>query len=565
MLNEIVCLYLPHRTPCPAPTRKEDCTMTDYGHDLLFGTFLTPTAAQPQAAVALAQLSEQAGLDLATFQDHPYQPAFLDSWTLLSYVAARTERIRLSLNVANLPLRQPAVLARSAASLDLLTGGRIELGLGSGAFWEAIEAMGAERLTPGQGVQALAEAIEIIRGIWAVGERGGLRVAGDFHHVNGAKRGPAPAHGIDIWLGAYKPKMLALTGRTADGWLPSLGYLKPGDLTRGNAAIDASAEAAGRTPAAVRRMLNISGAFSARSAGLLQGPVSQWVDELTELVLTEGMSAFILGSDDPSDIQRFGQEVAPAVREAVTAARAAAEQERTSSASHAPAPVTEASAVTPSESTASIAPAAPSQPSRLGLSPTPDDGRRLSNQRPFDEATRPHYDPPAADAAYTDQGRAVGQHLIDVHDSLRAELDTLLDVVGQVVAGVRSVGSARSEINKMTMRQNNWTLGAYCAAYCTTVTGHHSLEDASIFPHLASSDEALEPVIDRLTAEHHTIHEVLEGVDKALIALAADPTRIDEVQEAVHVLADTLLSHLSYEEIELVEPLARLGFYPGQV
>ena len=117
----------------------------------------------------------------------------------------------------------------------------------------------------------------------------------------------------------------------------------------------------------------------------------------------------------------------------------------------------------------------------------------------------------------------------------------------------------------MTMRQNNWTLGAYCAAYCTTVTGHHSLEDASIFPHLATSDEALEPVIDRLTAEHHTIHEVLEGVDKALVALAADPSRIDDVQEAVHVLADTLLSHLSYEEIELVEPLARLGFYPGQV
>ena len=137
--------------------------MTDYGHDLLFGTFLTPAAAQPQAAVALTQLSEQAGLDLATFQDHPYQPGFLDSWTLLSYVAARTEQIRLSLNVVNLPLRQPAVLARSAASLDLLTGGRIELGLGSGAFWEAIEAMGAPRLTPGQGVQALTEAIEIDR------------------------------------------------------------------------------------------------------------------------------------------------------------------------------------------------------------------------------------------------------------------------------------------------------------------------------------------------------------------------------------------------------------------
>lgn len=554
--------------------------MTDYGHDLLFGTFLTPAAAQPQAAVALAQVSEQAGLDLATFQDHPYQPAFLDSWTLLSYVAASTERIRLSLNVANLPLRQPAVLARSAASLDLLTGGRVELGLGSGAFWDAIEAMGAARLTPGQGVQALTEAITIIRGIWAVDDRSALRVAGDFHRVDGAKRGPAPAHDIGIWLGAYKPRMLALTGRTADGWLPSMGYLKPGDLTRGNAAIDAAATDAGRSPAAVRRLLNINGSFAARSGGPLQGPVSQWVDELTAMVLTEGMSAFILGTDDPADIQRFGEEVAPAVREAVATEREAALQRAAAPSTidvadaAADAPAGEPHAVTssPIDGTSGAASAASASPaaaaaaaSRLGLSPTPDDGRRLSSQRPFDEATRPHYTPPTPDVTYTDQGRAVGQHLIDVHDALRAELDTLLDVVGQVVAGVRSVGSARSEINKMTMRQNSWTLGAYCAAYCTTVTGHHSLEDTAIFPHLASSDEALEPVIDRLTAEHHTIHEVLEGVDKALIALAADPSRIDEVQEAVHVLADTLLSHLSYEEIELVEPLARLGFYPGQV
>ena len=123
--------------------------MSDYGHDLLFGTFITPTAQQPQQAVRLAQLSEQAGLDLATFQDHPYQPAFLDTWTLMSYAAARTERIHLSANVVNLPLRPPAVLARAAASLDLLSGGRLELALGAGAFWDAIEAMGGERWARG--------------------------------------------------------------------------------------------------------------------------------------------------------------------------------------------------------------------------------------------------------------------------------------------------------------------------------------------------------------------------------------------------------------------------------
>ena len=145
--------------------------LTDYGHELRFGTFLTPSNQNPERVVGLTQLTEQSGLDLATFQDHPYQSAFFDTWTLLSYLAARTERITLAGNVLNLPLRQPAVLARSVASLDLLSGGRIELGLGAGAFWDAIEAMGGRRLTPGQSVQALTEAIEIIRGIWNTEER----------------------------------------------------------------------------------------------------------------------------------------------------------------------------------------------------------------------------------------------------------------------------------------------------------------------------------------------------------------------------------------------------------
>src|SRR5712672_2690466 len=149
--------------------------MTDYGHDLVFGTFLSPQTADPHAPVELARLSEQAGLDLVTFQDHPYQPAFHDTWTLLSYVASRTKQIHVSGNVLNLPLRPPAVIARSAASLDLLSGGRFELGIGAGGFWDAIEAMGGRRLTPGQSVDALAEAIGIIRQVWDTGTAGGIR------------------------------------------------------------------------------------------------------------------------------------------------------------------------------------------------------------------------------------------------------------------------------------------------------------------------------------------------------------------------------------------------------
>jgi len=177
----------------------------DYGHELQFGTFVTPTNRPAETPVRLAVLSEQLGFDLVTFQDHPYQPAFLDTWTLLSWVAAKTERIHVSANVLNLPLRPPAVLARAAASLDLLSGGRFELGLGAGGFWDAIEAMGGRHLTPGQGVSALGEAMDIIRGVWKAGERTPLRVAGEFYQVDGAKRGPLPAHEIPIWLGVKRP------------------------------------------------------------------------------------------------------------------------------------------------------------------------------------------------------------------------------------------------------------------------------------------------------------------------------------------------------------------------
>ncbi len=246
--------------------------MPDYRHELEFGTFINPSNDPATSPVHLAQLSEQLNYDLVTFQDHPYQPAFLDTWTLLTWVAAQTNRIRVSGNVLNVPLRQPAVLARAAASLDLLSAGRFELALGAGGFWDAIAAMGGRRLEPGQAVQALEEAIDIIKGIWDSDNRTPLRVDGEFHHVHGAKRGPAPEHDIGIWIGAYKPRMQRLVGRKADGWLPSLGYLKPGALTAGNAVIDEAAVAAGRAPMDIRRILNVMGQFGSRTTGPLQGP-----------------------------------------------------------------------------------------------------------------------------------------------------------------------------------------------------------------------------------------------------------------------------------------------------
>ncbi|MET0735746.1 MAG: LLM class flavin-dependent oxidoreductase [Microbacterium sp.] len=285
----------------------------DYGHPLEFGAFITPTAANPEAPVLLSQVAEAAGLDLVTFQDHPYQPAFLDTWTLMTFVAARTDSIRIAPNVLNVPLRPPAVIARSAASLDLLSGGRFDLALGAGGFWDAIEAMGGTRLTPGQAVTALDEAIDVIRELWDTSEKRGVFTDGTHHRVHGAKRGPRPAHDVPIWIGAYKPRMLSLTGRKGDGWLPSLGYMKPGDLGRGNAAIDEAASSVGRDPREIRRLLNV---------GVLAADPDEFAERLATLALEDGIGTFILAGDDPGLLRTFGEDIAPVVRESVARERA---------------------------------------------------------------------------------------------------------------------------------------------------------------------------------------------------------------------------------------------------
>lgn len=277
--------------------------MPDYGHPLQFGSFITPVNQPAARAVGLSQLSEELSLDLVTFQDHPYQAALHDTWTLLSWVAAKTTRIQVAGNVLNLPLREPAVLARSVASLDLLSGGRVSLGLGAGWAWDAIEAMGGRRLSIGDGVTALGEAMDVIRGIWDIADRTPLRVAGTRYTLEGAQRGPAPAHQVPIWVGAYKPRMQRLTGRKADGWVVGLPALQPGDLTRGNSVIDHAAVAAGREPGDITRLLNVT--------------ANETAAELARLAVQDGVSVFILLSDDPAALRHFADRTAPEIRERV--------------------------------------------------------------------------------------------------------------------------------------------------------------------------------------------------------------------------------------------------------
>lgn len=180
---------------------------------------------------------------------------------------------------------------------------------------------------------------------------------------------------------------------------------------------------------------------------------------------------------------------------------------------------------------------------------------------PTDDATRPTAPelPPGAGVA------AIGQHLIDVHDHYRRELAQIRDVLRQVAAGVAHVGAVRGELATMTLRANAWTLGGLCQGQCRILAQHHSMEGDAIFPHLREQHGGLGDVLDRLDAEHRAIHVLLDGIDTALVALATDPADLEPITAAVDLLTDTLLSHFDYEERQLVGPLARFGFFPGQI
>ena len=287
---------------------------------VVFGANMDPVWHPAAEPVRRARDAERLGLDLVTLQDHLYQPRFYDAWTLLTYIAAQTEKITVVPTVATLPLRPPAVLAKAAASLDLLTGGRVQLGLGSGAFWDAITAMGGPRRTAREAADALSEAIDIIRAMWS-GQRS-VRVSGNYYTLSGTHPGPQPSPGLGIWLGAYGPRMLDLTGAKANGWLPSHAYLGLDRLRAASSRVDDAARAAGRDPAQLRKLYNIAGFIGTESREPFAGSVGQWTEQLISVVIDYGMNGFAYWPVDDHDTQiaRFAQEVVPAVREALVTA-----------------------------------------------------------------------------------------------------------------------------------------------------------------------------------------------------------------------------------------------------
>jgi alkanesulfonate monooxygenase SsuD/methylene tetrahydromethanopterin reductase-like flavin-dependent oxidoreductase (luciferase family) len=289
---------------------------------LRFGLSVVPYAADYEGILERVRIAEERGLDLVGIQDHPYQRRYLDTYSLIADLLARTERLRFFPDVTSLAMRDPPMIAKAAASMDLMSGGRFELGLGAGNFWNAVAGMGRPERTNREAFEALEEAIAIIRGALDVGpQKRVVRGEGPYYPIPGYPAGPAPTHRIGIWLGVYRTRGLNLAGRLADGWVPSLGYLGPDGLAQASRTIDKAARLAGRDPDEITRVVNLGGSITDGELGdgLLTGSVEHWVTTLASWATEIGIDSFIFwaADGDANQVRRFADEVAPAVRERV--------------------------------------------------------------------------------------------------------------------------------------------------------------------------------------------------------------------------------------------------------
>jgi len=292
-------------------------------NDIWFSLDINPAANNVADIFKRAQLADDLGYDLVTSQDHPYNRHHLDTWTMLTAVAIKTERVRIGTNVANLPLRPPAMLAKQTATLSILADREIALGVGAGAFWKGVKAYGGEERRPKVAYEAFAEALQILHGMWDNVDKG-FTFEGDHYHIQGAIPGPAPAHKPRIWVGAMGPKMLNLTGRMADGLWISIPYVPPEKLTWFNERIDEGAAEAERQPDEIRRGYNLMGTLDPdRGTGEVSdkgifGNSKYWADQLSrfhEQYRQDTFNFWPAGEAPYEQIERFAHEVIPAVQE----------------------------------------------------------------------------------------------------------------------------------------------------------------------------------------------------------------------------------------------------------
>ncbi|MDH6435213.1 alkanesulfonate monooxygenase SsuD/methylene tetrahydromethanopterin reductase-like flavin-dependent oxidoreductase (luciferase family) [Streptomyces sp. SAI-144] len=295
--------------------------------EVVFGFGAHSTIDEAPELLGMAELADREGLDLFSLSDHPYLGARLDAYATVGFIVGRTRRLAGFANVTNVPLRPPAMLARTVTTLSALSGGRVVLGFGAGGLWERISDMGREPLTPGEAVQAFEEAVVLIRKL----SGGGPPVTFEGSHYRVNQIEPAPVAAPPVWTGSVGRKSLAATGRVADGWIPghAADWLSP-RYRESRPVIDEAAASVGRDPGEVRTVFNFPGCITDRplpatrdqDGRWIGGSVDQWVEELTGAVLNHGASGFMLfsprgGTPDMTSLAHWAGEIVPAIREAV--------------------------------------------------------------------------------------------------------------------------------------------------------------------------------------------------------------------------------------------------------
>lgn len=285
--------------------------------ELSFGVGVPTSAAPDDDPAGFAQEAERLGYDFVSAADHPCgsNPSY-ETMTMLTWIAARTSQIKVASRVLAVPLRRPAMVAKLAASLDLLSGGRFILGLGAGYSDEEITALGGPVLSPGEKIDGLTEAIQVIRGAWT---HSGYTQHGRHHSVHGLEMEPKPTRPIPVWLGTFGPRALAVTGRLADGWIPSLGYMPVEEIPAMRRRIDAAAEAAGRRPDEIRGILNVSIRIDPGAQpqpDVVTGSAKQVVSQLQDLLGLgfTGFNFIVSGPGRTANMQQIAEEVLPALR-----------------------------------------------------------------------------------------------------------------------------------------------------------------------------------------------------------------------------------------------------------
>lgn len=300
--------------------------MSNNQREPVFGLSITPD--NVELAFKLAKTADDLGLDIIGIQDHPYNGSFMDTWTLISGLASSTRKVRYFVDVSDLPMRPPAMLAKASATLDIITRGRIELGIGAGAFWDAIHTYGGPRRAPGEAVAALEEALQVIRLIWNYkGPRTRVSFPGKYYQLENAQAGPSPHHRIGFWIGATQPKMLGLIGRVGDGWvIPLNTYISFDEIRTAQRMIDAAAKESGRSPDSIRRIANLVGVIDdqrelARSSGDKSPLVDlspNWVNWIVSSYKDLGVDTFVfwpsVKGQEENQLHLFAERVIPKVR-----------------------------------------------------------------------------------------------------------------------------------------------------------------------------------------------------------------------------------------------------------